>query len=139
MTNDAKFARVSDPAETAARRSPRGQETFGRRRGSVRDRPQLRHSCFVIYQTSMPGPAKNGRAHRAPLKNPSLVTCTPYRVTRRGVDEGNSTGPGMVASLVDCDPRGDCPLLRRKKVRLPIRPPSEKGDCTPCVGHFDSS
>ena len=37
-------ARVSDPAETPDRRSPASQETFGQRRGSVRDRPQLRVS-----------------------------------------------------------------------------------------------
>ncbi len=35
-----RSARVSDPVETADRRSPAILETFGRRAGSVRDRPQ---------------------------------------------------------------------------------------------------
>jgi ferredoxin-type protein NapF len=43
-------ARVSDPAETADRRSPAILETFGRRSGSVRDRPQ-RVAEFVRIQT----------------------------------------------------------------------------------------
>ncbi len=41
-------ARVSDPAETADRRSPPIGETFGRRGGSVRDRPQRENGHSAV-------------------------------------------------------------------------------------------
>ena len=51
--------------------------------GDFADVPTSSSVCltFSHRKESMPGPGKNGRAHRASRKNPSLVTCSSSRVT----------------------------------------------------------
>jgi hypothetical protein len=59
-----RSARVSDPAETADRRSPAILETFGRRGGSVGDRPQRVSRSHVSRRESelMSKPPRLGRS-----------------------------------------------------------------------------